>query len=786
MKQNRWLTRRLNTLSRTISVLLGAGLYVTEAYAQANAASDVNWNLLNEYCSDCHNFEDQAGGVAFDIMDTSSLAADAEVWEHAIRKLSTGLMPPKGQPRPSHAELKNFVTQLETRLDTELAANPNPGNEGMSRLNRAEYSNVIRDLLAFDASSIIATLPADESEGGFDNMANVLSISPTLIEAYIGAAMRISREAVGDRSMIPTQVKYTAGSGAQTHHKEGLPLGTRGGMLVTHNFPLDAKYQIRVASGGGGFGASGFCSGPGIVLTLNGKALNPENPRDFQLEFRAGPQTLGVALVDDKRCEGVNEFYDVYSLSGSVQSIEIQGPFEAAGPGETPSRTAIFSCYPSSAAEESSCAREILTKLATSAYRHPLDAQAAEINSLMGFYEQGKQKGDFETGIQYALARLLIDPRFLYQAEEEPEGLAAGTVYHISDVELATRLAFFLWSSIPDQQLLDLAGEGRLSDPAILQTQVNRMLEDSRSHALVENFAGQWLRLRELDAALPQDPAFNASLREAFKTETELLFMDLIHDDRSVLHLLSTDYTYLNEELANHYGIEGVRGDYMRRVTLPEDSPRRGILGHGSILTATSVANRTSPVIRGEWIVENILGAEVPVPPPGVETDLTKDTAADGRVAHTLRERLEMHLVDPTCAACHQVMDPVGFALENFDLVGRWRESENGYPLNTTSQLVDGTPINNPVDMRLALLERGDAVATSMTAKLLSYALGRIVEPYDMPAVRKILHEAEADDYRFSDIVLGIVNSFPFQNKVATGAGANTQPIAQVSGTTKQ
>jgi len=744
--------------------------------AQPAAHGEVDWPLLETWCNECHNFDDQAGGVAFDIMSQDTLAADAETWELAIRKLRTGLMPPAGKERPERAVLDGFVRQLETRLDSELSANPNPGTEGATRLNRAEYTNAVRDLLAYDAAAIVAMLPPDEAaDGGFDNMADVLSVSPTLVDAWIGAAMRISREAVGDRSMIPTQVKYPGPGGAQTQHVDGLPLGTRGGMLVTHNFPLDAEYEIRVQAGGAGgvFNNQAFCSGPALVLTLNGQMLEVENPRQFQLRIPAGPQTFGVALADDKRCEGVNEFYDVYSAGGAVQGLEVHGPFEIAGAGDTPSRRAIFSCYPGSAAEAPACARSILGRLATLGYRRPVAEQDPELATLLQFYERGAAAGDFETGIQYALSRLLIDPRFLYQAEQEPTGLAPGTIYAISELELATRLSFFLWSSIPDATLLELAVAGRLSDPAVLEQQVRRMLRDERASALVENFAAQWLKLRELDAALPQDPAFNARLRQAFRSETELLFTDMLVEDRGLLHLLSADYTWLNADLARHYGIEGVRGDYLRKVQLPADSPRRGLLGQGSILTATSVANRTSPVIRGEWIVENILGAPVPVPPPGVETDLSQDIAPGGRVARTLRERLEMHLQNPTCSSCHQVMDPVGFALENFDLIGRWREQENGYPLDTAAEMVDGSVIDGPVSMREALLARGDTVATSMTEKLLGYALGRKVEPYDMPAVRKVVRAAEGEDYRFSTVILGIVDSLPFRMKMATGAEAN-------------
>lgn len=740
------------------------------AYCLAQESGEPDWEILETYCQNCHNFEDYSGSIAFDVLSRDELLQDDDIWEKALRRIRTGLMPPAGEPRPGRAEFSSFVQGLENKLDNQHAEKPNPGHEGLARLNRAEYINVIRDLLGFDASDIVTTLlPADETDEGFDNLSDSLSVSPTLIEAYVGVAMRISRTAVGDRSMIPVQVQYPAPSGSQTSHREGLPLGTRGGMLVTHNFPLDAEYEIRVSGQGAGgiFNNQAFCSGPNIVLTLNEVPLEVDDPGRFQMWIPAGPQTIGAALVDDKRCVGVNEFYDDYSLGGSIRQIEINGPFDVSGAGDTPSRRAIFSCYPQTANQENACAREILQDLASRAFREPVAADADKIDTLMQFYAMGKGEGDFETGIQYAISRLLIDPRFLYQIEVQPDAVEPGEIYKISQLELATRLSFFLWSSIPDKELVTLAVNGQLNEPAVLEAQVRRMLGDDRAHALVENFAAQWLMLRELDAALPQDRAFSDSLKQAFRKETQLLFLDMVQEDRGLLHLLSADYTWLNAELAGHYGISDIRGDYMRKVSLPASSPRRGLLGHGSILTATSVANRTSPVIRGVWIVENILGAPAPVPPPGVETDLTQEEGPEGKVPNTLRERLELHRANPTCAACHQIMDPMGLALENFDLIGRWRETDEGQPINTSSQLIDGTPINSPVDMRNALLTRGDTIATSITEKLMTYALGRLLEADDMPAVRKIINDTAQVNYRFSDVILGIVESFPFQYKVA-------------------
>ena len=769
---------------RQLFVLIAGASAALPTLKAADTDANVDWALLENYCGECHNLDDQAGGIAFDLLSHDALAADAETWELAIRKIRTGMMPPAGKPRPERAVLDGFVATLANQLDSEQAAHPQHGSAGMGRLNRAEYRNATRDLLAFDAAGIVSQLPADESAHGFDNLAEVLSVSPTLIDSYVSAAMRIGREAVGDRTLIPTQIKYPAPGGAQTKHVEGLPLGTRGGMVVTHNFPLDARYEIRVNTQGAGgvFNSQAFCAGgPDIVVMLDGEPVTVEDPKSFQLPLSAGPHTFGVALADARRCEGVNEFFDVYNVGGAISGLEINGPFEAGAAGDTPSRRAIFSCYPTAATEERACAQSLLSRLATQAYRRPVALESNETTTLLQLYDKGRQEADFETGIQYALARLLIDPRFLYQAEAEPAGLAPGTSFAITDLELATRLSFFLWSSIPDQQLLDAAVAGRLHVPAELEAQTRRMLRDPKARALVDNFAAQWLRLRELDIALPQDSAFNSKLRRAFRSETELLFTDVIAQDLGLLHLFNADYTWLNEDLANHYGIADIRGDYMRRVPLPVDSPRRGLLGHGSILTATSVANRTSPVIRGAWVVEHLLGAPVPTPPPGVETDLSNETAPEGRTFNTLRERLELHRENPTCASCHQIMDPIGLAMENFDLVGRWRTEENGYPLNTHTQMVDGTAIDGPVLLRQALLARSESLITTITEKLMIYALGRAVDAHDMPAVRRIVRAGAASDYRFSDIVLGVVLSDPFLRRSASAQDNTIANLAEVT-----
>jgi hypothetical protein len=741
-------------------------------------SSQSQWQVVDRYCMGCHNEIEGAGGLAFENVDRADVAENAAVWEAVVRKLRTGLMPPKGEPRPERSVLDRMAVELEGELDAAAAQTPNPGAKPLARLNRTEYANAIRDLLAFDARAIASTLPPDAAVGGFDNIASALSVSPTLLEAYALAAMQIGRRAVGDRTMGHGETRYAAAGGAaQQRHVEGLPLGTRGGLAVEHNFPLDAEYELTVqaalptAGWDNPTGRLVYCNGPTVVLEFNGAPLELDARRRARLRVPAGPQSITAALVDEQHCAGVKELYaGEVELGGAVLGLVIGGPYAASGAGETPSRREIFVCTPTSDAAELPCAQQILTRLATRAYRRPIDLGSPEANLLLEFYRLGRADGDFEVGIQYALSRLLVDPNFLYRFEREPEGLAAGAVYTISDLELASRLSFFLWSSIPDDELLAVAVSGRLHEPAILAAQVERLLADEKAERFVQNFAGQWLKLRELDEVPSQDPDFDADLAAAFRRETELTFAEVLRERRSVLELLDADYTYLNERLAAHYGIEGVRDTYLRRVQLPADSPRRGLLGHGSILTATSAPNRTSPVVRGQWIVQNILGAAVPAPPPGVEADLAKEASeAEGLKGDTVRERLEMHRANPTCAACHSIMDPLGLALENFDLVGRWREQEDGHPIDATAELTDGTPLTGPADLRRALLARSDAFVNSLTERLLTYALGRELEYYDQPAVRGIVRDATqgaAEATTLAGLVHAIVASDPFVKRV--------------------
>jgi hypothetical protein len=574
--------------------------------------------------------------------------------------------------------------------------------------------------------------------------------------------MKISRLAVGDRTLTSSQTIYPAPPGlAQDRHIEGLPLGTRGGMVVRHTFPLDAEYEIGTSAGGRGGGAGG------ADITIDGQRVTGTGRGALRVKVAAGPRMVAAAVVDRQRSGGADEIYSdfrtgaTFAPAGGVQSIVITGPFNSTGPGDTPSRRRIFTCRPKTAGEETACAREILATLARRAYRGPVSS--AEIDTLLAFYHQARKEGDFEDGIQQAVARVLVAPRFLYRIEEEPAQVAKGATFRISDLELASRLSFFLWSSIPDDELLELAGRNQLRTPAVLQKQVARMMASPKSGALIRNFAGQWLYLRELANVQTEAKNFDDNLRQSFRRETEMLFEAIVREDRSLVDLLDADYTFADERLARHYGIPGVQGSYFRRVQLPADSPRRGLIGHGSMLTVTSVATRTSPVSRGKWILENLFGAPPPQPPPGVETNLEEPV---GGQPTSLRQRLELHRRNPACASCHRIMDPLGFALENFDLVGTWREKDGPTPIDPTGQLADGTPLNGPADLRRALLSRSDAFMTTAIEKLLVYALGRPATHADMPLVRAIARKAATADNRFSTVLMGLIESDAFQKRV--------------------
>jgi len=756
-------SRSVRVLVVTLVVLIARSSVDTRAQSAAPkpaAAPSGEAAFLNQYCITCHNQRLKTASLSLDLLDVSKVGGDAETWEKVVKKIRTGMMPPSGAKRPDRSALDGFATELESRLDRAGDATAALSTPALHRLNRTEYANAIRDLLALDID-VNTLLPADGSSQGFDNLAEALAASPALIQGYVSAAMKISRLAVGDRTMSPAQITFAPAPGlAQDRHIEGLPLGTRGGMLVRYTFPLDAEYDF--AFGGRGAGAGG-----GIDLTLDGQPIKVENPRGFKLKVTAGPHTIGVALLDRQRGTGVDEIYSdfrtnaEFTTPGGVPTLVVTGPNNATGPGDTPSRRKIFSCHPASVAQETACARTILSTLARRAFRGPVSA--AELTTLMDFYQAGRKSGDFDTGIQQALARILVAPRFVYRSEEEPASLAAGQAYRISDTELASRLSFFLWSSIPDDELLDTAAKGRLRDPQVLKQQVTRMLADAKADALVENFAGQWLYLRELDHVQTDAKNFDDNLRQSFRRETELLFSAIVRDDRSLIDLIDADYTFVDERLARHYGITDVHGSYFRRVSLAPDSPRRGLLGQGSMLTVTSTATRTSPVSRGKWVLENLLGTPAPIPPPGVETNLG---GAEAAKSSSLRQRLEMHRASPTCSSCHRIMDPMGFALENFDLIGQWRETDGPSKIDSTGQLADGTPVTGPGDLRRAVLNRSDAFMTTATEKLMTYALGRPVHAYDMPTVRAIVHRAAANNNRFSSLITGIIESDAFQKRI--------------------
>src|SRR5688572_17066896 len=718
--------------------------------------------LLTQYCVTCHNARAKAGGLTLDPAELTQIDGHAETWEKVIRKLQTGMMPPSGAPRPGRAAIDGFVAALQAQIDQAATARPFAGSPALHRLNRAEYSNAIRDLLALDVDAA-SLLPPDDSAAGFDNIADVLGVSPALIEGYATAAAKISRLAVGDSSIGLDRVTYrVAGNLSQEGHLDGLPLGTRGGMIVRHTFPLNADYDLQIGPGrSGGIGAVVTARAQDIDVTIDGQPVDLQGKTQVRLPVEAGPHTIAVALVKRSHVDGADGVYDAPTRAPGISQITIAGPFNGRGPGDTPSRRRLYVCTPKAAAEEAACAAKILNTLATRAYRRPVPATGPEMDTLLEFYRSGREAGSFDAGIQRSVARVLVDPNFLFRFEREPAGVAPGTPFRLTDLELASRLSFFLWSSVPDDELREAAVRGQLKNPATLERQVRRLLADPRADALVSNFAGQWLFLRELKNVRPDSPDFDENLRRSFQQETELLFRAIVREDRSIIDLLDADFTFVDERLARHYGMEGILGSRVRRVSLAANDPRRGLLGHGSVLTVTSAANRTSPVVRGKWVLDNLLGMPPPQPPPGVETNLEKD-AAQVKVT-SLRQRLEVHRANAACASCHKVMDPIGLTLENFDHVGKWRTADGKAPIDATAQLVDGTKLDGPLSLRRALLERSDVFATVATEKLLTYAAGRAAQYQDMPAVRAIVRDAARDKYRFSSLILGIVKSTPFQ-----------------------
>lgn len=753
-----------NAGAKLVAFMRSADLPLTSAASAQQA-------FIDEYCSSCHNSEDVSGSLDLGIYAPQNLGDDPAVWELVALKIRGGMMPPADSPQPPAAHAEAFAASVEQALDRHDRSAFRLAPTTMARLNRTEYANAIRDILHLEVDTS-ALLPPDDSDEGFDNLSEMLVISPALVDGYIAAAMRISREAVGDLAMEPVRVSMR-----DTGSTDGLPLGTRGGLIGEYFFPLDGSYDITIASatgggrGGGGLGANPRAfTGPvaRLVVILDGKPLQVENPARFTLELAAGPHTIGAALVDLARPGNVEGIYSSRNDAGGVTGIAVTGPNAVTGRGNTPSRARLFACRPASAAEESACATKIFAQLATRAYRRPVKAtDTAILEPLMAAYQDGRRRGDFDLGIQYGVARVLVDPRFLFRLESDPPGAVAGRAYPVSDIELASRLSFFLWSSVPDDELLRVAAAGRLGKPAELRRQVTRMLADEKSAALSHGFAAQWLMLRDLATVMPDDPAFDNSLRRAMGEETRMLFSSVLEEDRPVTTLLDADYTFLNERLARHYGVQGVRGAGMRRVELSADSPRRGLLGQASILTVTSVADRTSPVTRGKWVLESLLGLPVPKPPPGVETNLDASVHLEG--PSTLRARLEAHRDDPACRNCHAVIDPIGYALEPFDKIGRLRTEDGGLPIDARGTMVDGTALNGPDDLRKSLVGNSNIFLISFTGKLMTYALGRKVTHADQPTIRDIVRKSRAEQYRLRSLITNIVGSVPFQQRVATG-----------------
>jgi mono/diheme cytochrome c family protein len=747
--------------------------------------------LVDAYCVGCHNSWAKVGGLALDTVDLADPGAHADVWEKAIRKLRGGLMPPPGTKRPAAAEVDAFVTALERSLDAAAAAHPDPGRVPLHRLNRAEYANAIEELVGIRVDAA-ALLPKDDEADGFDNVASVLTVSPSFLDQYISAARVVTLRALGVPSPRPTSVTYRPARGTdQSVRVEGLPLGTRGGLVAEHAFPADGEYRLNIS----GLAGAGYVRGVEyrhrVIVTLDGRtvfeghvggeedmraidqqqapAVAAVNGRfqNIPLKVTAGPHKVGVTFVARTLAESDEVLHAFRPGAGEdriprVGSVEIQGPFNATGLSLTPSRQRIFVCTPATAADELPCATRILSSLARRAFRRPVTE--ADLAAPLTFYRQARESGDFEAGIREAIPAILASPKFLYRAERAPGALAAGSVHRITDLDLASRLSFFLTARPPDDRLLAVAEQGRLSESIVLQAETRRLLADPRARTLVTSFAFQWLKLRGIDDIDPDAiifPNFDDSLRDAFRRELELFVETVFREDRSVLDLLSADFTFVNERLALHYGIPGVRGTRFRRVTLT-DRNRFGLLGKGGVLMATSYANRTAPVLRGAWILENIVGTPPAAPPPDVEG--FKENK-DGEKALTVREIMVQHRRNPSCASCHAVMDPLGFALENFDAVGEWRTRDRQAltAIDASGQLVDGTAVSGPVDLRRALLKRPDQFVQTLTERLMTYGLGRTVEAHDMPAVRQIVREAARDNYRFSSLVMGIVRSAPFQ-----------------------
>ncbi len=777
-----------------ISILASTALWAAPASPQHA--------LINQYCVTCHNERAKTAGLMLDKLDIDHAGEHADAWEKVVRKLRGGMMPPQGMPRPDQASIDGLITWLQTSLDQAEAAHPDPGRAPLHRLNRTEYANAIRDLLGLkvDVSDL---LPADDESNGFDNIAEVLRVSPSLLEAYLAASREVSSLAVGDPKTGPVSASYRVPPDmAQDEHIEGLPLGTRGGILIHHNFPLDADYDFNVILLRNIVGyLTGMEFPHQLEISIDGERvfLAPVGGEEdlklvdtnlalagdtldarlrTKVHVKAGPHNVAVSFLrrdsaeSDEPLEPFTRDLDLQNMNGIplIDHVQVTGPFNASGTGDTPSRRRIFVCTPANSKDapagskdEVGCARQILTTLARRAYRRPVTD--ADMETLLSFYQTGRnQGGSFEAGIESSLRLILASPKFLFRSEPDPSRVAAGSVYHVSDLDLASRLSFFLWSSIPDDELLNVAEQGKLKDQAVLDREVRRMLADPKAEALVTNFAEQWLFLRNVQSVSPDEatfPNFDDNLRQSFRRETELFFESIVKEDRDVMDLLTANYTFVNQRLAKQYGIPNVYGSRFRKVTLTNDA-RRGLLGQGSILSVTSVPTRTSPVIRGKWIMENLMGTPPPAPPPNVPA--LKDQAQGGKIL-SVRQLLEEHRKNAPCSTCHAVLDPLGFALENFNAVGEYRTRDASGPIDSSGQLADGTKITGVVGLREALLKHPEYFVGTLTEKMLTYALGRPLEYYDMPVVRGIVQGAAKSDYRFSSLIEGIVKSEPFEMK---------------------
>jgi hypothetical protein len=804
----------------TTGCLASLSIAALMAYGQAggvNSSLQSQRPVLDQYCVTCHNQKLKTAGLMLDKLDLANASGDAATWEKVVRKLRAGMMPPAGMPRPNAVAYEALIVSLESELDRAAAAKPHLVPPGVHRANRTEYANAIRDLLALNIDAA-AYLPADDTSYGFDNVSSGLQVSPALVEGYVTAAAKISRLALGHETAPSRKVYHVREDYSQEDHVDGLSFGTRGGMLIRHYFPADGDYVLDWVPVRTTVGSlyGGDSEGEQVEVTVDGERLKTykvgtevplnvfRDKNDIHVTLKAGEHVVGITFVattyvpsvdlnrhyqrsilDDNLIEGL-------TFTPQISMVKISGPSNGTRPTDTPSRNKILTCHPANTSEELPCAKRILSALARQAYRRPVADR--DLETLLSFYQtgrndggfEGRNEGAFENGIERALQFILAHPEFVFRTEDGPANVKPGQAYRIGDLELASRLSFFLWSSGPDDELTSVASQGKLKDPAVLEHQVRRMLASPRAHELVKNFAGQWLQLRTLQSSTPEGviyPDFDDNLRQAYRTEAEMFFESILREDRNVIDLLTADYTFVNERLARNYGIPNVYGSQFRRVQLDGAlDVRRGLLGKGSVELVTSVADRTSPVQRGKWVMANILGVNPPDPPPNVPA--LKDSVAAGglTVEQTMRQRMEEHRANPACASCHRMMDPIGFALENFDGIGKWRTAQFGQKLDASGVMYDGSKIDGVVSLRQTLVRYSPQFVRTLTEKLLIYALGRGVDAPDMPVVRSIVRDAARNNYRFSELVVGIVKSDPFQMNVKPAgpvtAGVNPAAVA--------